>query len=121
MTIEVNYFSVLLAAVVSMVLGFVYYHPMVVGKAWMKEKGMSAEDVKRAQKEMGKWYGLSFVVALVTAYVLFHVMVMAENFFHYRKKRIIHPSQNYRSISDKMTFLSWLAIFTVFHGIDYIS
>lgn len=32
---------------------------------------------------MGKTYAVSFVVALVTAYVLYHVMVMSENFFHY--------------------------------------
>ena len=32
---------------------------------------------------MGKLYGLSFVVSLITAYVLSHVMVMSENFFHY--------------------------------------
>lgn len=83
MNIEVNYLAVFLASVASMIVGFLWYSPAILGKPWMKEKGMTADDVKKAQKEMGKWYGLSFVVALVVAYVLFHVMVMAENYFGY--------------------------------------
>lgn len=81
MNIEVNYFAVLLAGVVSMVLGFIWYNPMVMGKAWMKEKGYTEASLKKAQSEMGKYYGLSFVVSLITAYVLNHVMVMSEAFF----------------------------------------
>jgi len=34
---------------------------------------------------MGKWYGISFVVSLVTAYVLSHVMTLSMNYFHYAK------------------------------------
>lgn len=49
----------------------------------MKERGLTAESLKKAQKEMGMWYGVSFVVALITAYVLAHVMLLSENFFHY--------------------------------------
>jgi hypothetical protein len=32
---------------------------------------------------MGKMYGISFVITIVTAFVLTHVMAMSENFFHY--------------------------------------
>lgn len=81
--IEVNFIAVIIAGIVSMGLGFLWYSPMVLGKQWMKEKGFTAESLKKAQKEMGTLYGLSFVVSLVTAYVLFHVMVMSLNFFHY--------------------------------------
>lgn len=83
MDITVNYLAVILAGVASMALGFLWYSPMVMGKAWMKEKGYTQETLKKAQKEMGKLYALSFVVSLVTAYVLSHVMVLSENFFHY--------------------------------------
>lgn len=81
--IDVNYLAVLLAAVASMVIGFIWYSQMVLGKPWMKEKGFSAESLKKAQKEMGKWYAVSFVAALITAYVLSHVIVMSENYFRY--------------------------------------
>mgnify|MGYP003394409019 FL=1 len=83
MTVDVNYLAVLIAAIVSMVLGFLWYSPMVVGKQWMKLKGYTAESLKKEQKEMSKFYALSFVLALVTAYVLTHVMAMAMNFFNY--------------------------------------
>lgn len=85
MGVEVNYLTVLIAAVASMVVGFLWYSPFILGKPWMKERGMSKDDLKKAQKEMGKWYGLSFVVSLITAYVLFHVSVLSMNFFHYPK------------------------------------
>lgn len=83
MNIEVNFVALLLAAVVSMAIGFVWYSPVMFARRWMKLSGYTAEGLKKDQKEMGKWYGLSFVLALVTAYVLNHVMVLSENFFHY--------------------------------------
>ncbi|TSC69907.1 MAG: hypothetical protein CEO12_671 [Parcubacteria group bacterium Gr01-1014_46] len=82
MTVQVNYLAVLLAAIVSMGIGFLWYSPMVLGKQWMKEKGLTAEKLKSAQKEMGVLYGVSFVLALVMAYILSHVMVFSLNFYH---------------------------------------
>jgi len=32
---------------------------------------------------MGKWYGISFVLSLISAYVLSHIMILSENFFGY--------------------------------------
>lgn len=81
--IEINYLAVLLASIISMVVGFLWYSPLILGKQWQKEKGFTDESLKQAQKEMGKLYGLSFVVSLLTAFVLSHVMTLSENFFHY--------------------------------------
>lgn len=83
MNIEVNFMAVLLAGIVSMGLGFLWYSQMVLGKQWMKAHGYTSESLKKAQKEMGKLYSLSFVLSLIMAYVLFHVMVFSESFFHY--------------------------------------
>ena len=83
MGVDVNYLSILVAGVVSMVLGFVYYSPYVIGKYWMKERGLTQESLSKAQKEMGKLYGISFVVSLITAYVLFHVMTLSMAYFQY--------------------------------------
>lgn len=81
--IEVNYMAVLLAVVASMVVGFVYYSPFVLGKPWMKLMGMGKDDMKPKGPEMAKLYGTSAVLALVTAYVLYHVMTMSMAFFNY--------------------------------------
>jgi hypothetical protein len=83
MNIEVNFLAVLLAGVVSMVAGFIYYSPAVLGKPWMKYMKYSPDELKKDQKQMGKFYGVSFVLSLVTAYVLYHTMVMSMNFFGY--------------------------------------
>lgn len=83
MNIEINYLAVLAAGVVGMAVGFLWYSPMLFGKMWMKEMGLSAEKMKSAQKEMGKLYALSFVGSLVTAYVLSHVMGLSQNYYSY--------------------------------------
>lgn len=85
MNIEVNWVAILVAAIASMAIGFVWYSPMVLGKPWMKLKGYTEESLKAAQKEMGKLYGLSFVLALITAFVLSHVITLSENFYHYER------------------------------------
>ena len=82
MNVEVNYFAILVAGVASMAVGFFWYSPMLFGKPWMKMMGYTEESMKKAQKEMGKTYAISFVLALVTAYVLSHVMTLSENFFN---------------------------------------
>lgn len=81
--VEINYLAVLFAAIAAMVVGFVWYGPMLFAKEWMKLMGHTAETMKGAKDEMMKLYGISFVLALVTAYVLAHVMFLSENFFQY--------------------------------------
>jgi hypothetical protein len=83
MEVTVNYLAVLIAAIASMVVGFIWYHPAVLGKPWMRLSGYTEAGLKADQKSMGKYYGLSFVLALITAYVLSHVMTLSMNFFHY--------------------------------------
>lgn len=83
MSVDVNYLAVFVAAVASMVVGFLWYSPMLFAKPWMKLMGISAADMKKKQKGMGGTYAMTFVGALVMAYVLSHVMTMGENFFHY--------------------------------------
>jgi hypothetical protein len=83
MQIEVNYFAVFIAAVASMVVGFAWYSPTLFGNQWMKQMGLTMSSIKKAQKEMGSLYFLSFIMALVTAFVLWHVMTMSESYFGY--------------------------------------
>lgn len=82
MNVEVNYISVLVAAVVAMVIGFVWYSPVLFAKPWMKLMGKTPESMEKEKQKMGKTYTISFVLALLTADVLFHVMVMSESYFH---------------------------------------
>jgi hypothetical protein len=81
MNVEVSYLAVFAASIVSMVIGFAWYSPALFGKPWMKLMGYTEKSMKESSKGMGKMYALSYVLALVSAYVLFHIMVLSENFF----------------------------------------
>jgi hypothetical protein len=83
MNIEVNYLAVLVAGVVSMGVGFVWYSYLMFAKPWMKLMGHTKESMAQDQKKMGPMYGVSFVLSLGTAYILFHVMALSQNFYHY--------------------------------------
>ena len=75
--VPVNYLAILVAAIASMVLGFLWYGPLF-GKMWMKWQNFSHEHVERAKaKGMNKEYAIAFVAALVMAYVLQHAIVFA--------------------------------------------
>jgi hypothetical protein len=82
MEIPINYVAVLVAGVASMIVGFLWYSPALFGKKWAILKGYTDESLKAAQAGMGKWYGVSFVLSLLMAYMLAHVMFFSDNFFH---------------------------------------
>lgn len=73
---EVNLLAVLVAAIASMVLGFVWYGPLF-GKMWMELMKFSDADMKKAkEKGMGKSYALMAVSSLITAYVVGLLLMM---------------------------------------------
>jgi hypothetical protein len=78
--VPVNYLAVVVAAVVNMVLGFLWYGP-VFGKQWMALSGFSQADKEKAKaKGMNKEYTLMTVGSLVMAYVLSHSLVFASTY-----------------------------------------
>lgn len=78
--VPINLVAVLMAAVASMGLGYLWYGPLF-GKLWMKEMGMNGSDMsKAAKKGMTKTYAVMFVGSLVMAYVLAHAIVFASTY-----------------------------------------
>jgi hypothetical protein len=76
--VEVNNLAVLLAALSSFVVGFVWYAKPVFGETWMKMVGMTD---KKAQAGMGRAMMWSLIASLLTAYVLAHVTVLSNSYF----------------------------------------
>ena len=73
--VAVNLVAVVVAAVASMIIGMVWYSPMLFGKAWMSMMGWTEKDVEKMKKAgMTMGYVLSFVGALIMAYVLAHIL-----------------------------------------------
>lgn len=80
---DINIIAVLLAGVASMVIGFLWYSKLLFGPAWQKARGLSDEALKADAKSVNKFYALSFVLSLITAYVLAHVMAFSDAYYHY--------------------------------------
>jgi len=65
---EFNYLAILVAAVVPMVLGFLWYNPKLFGNAWMRESGMTEEKMK--SRNMGVIFGVSFLLSILLAFFM---------------------------------------------------
>lgn len=65
---QINWLAVLVASLVPMFVGFIYYNPKVLGNAWMRASGMTEEKAKTAN--MAKVFGVSFLFSLMIAFVM---------------------------------------------------
>jgi hypothetical protein len=79
-TVPINYLAVLVAALVPMMIGFAWYSPALFAKKWMALLGKTEEEIKKSGP--GKAYALSFLTALVMAYVLDHSVIFAGAYLH---------------------------------------
>lgn len=64
----INWFGVLIASISSFVLGWLWYSPMIFGKAWQEDNQLSQE--KLMASNFVKVFGLSFIMTFVYAFML---------------------------------------------------
>src|SRR5260370_2288242 len=70
---RLNWLGVLVAAIYTMVVGFLWYSPILFANAWMRELGHDANDkakIQEMQKTAGLAYTGSFLASLVSASTL---------------------------------------------------
>jgi len=70
---SLNWLAILVAAISTMVVGFLWYSPILFAKPWMREMGYDPNDkakVQEMQKSAGPAYSGSFVASLVSAFTL---------------------------------------------------
>lgn len=75
-TININYWAVATGAVLSMVIGGIWYGP-VFGKTWMKITGVNPDDkeaLKKMQKSATFLYLAQFLLTLFQVLVLAHLV-----------------------------------------------
>ncbi|MDP9903322.1 MULTISPECIES: DUF1761 domain-containing protein [Arthrobacter] len=63
---HLNWLAILLAFVSSMVIGFVWYMPAVLGRRWMQAIGKTEEDLKKIDGGAGIWIPLMVAAALTS-------------------------------------------------------
>lgn len=65
-TMEINWLIHIVAALVPMIIGFIWYNPKVFGNAWMKGVRLNEEQVRSGN--MPLIFGLSFVLAFILSF-----------------------------------------------------
>ena len=78
---QVNYLAVLVCTAVAMMLGALWYSPILFGNAWMKGTGLKKEDIKKSDssKAMVGSTVLAFIINVVLA--SFIIMTMTKTFW----------------------------------------
>jgi hypothetical protein len=70
---HLNWLAILVAAISTMIIGFVWYSPLLFAKPWMREMGYDPNDkakTQEMQKSAGRAYAGSFVASLISAFTL---------------------------------------------------
>jgi hypothetical protein len=70
---NLNLLAVLVAAISTMVVGFLWYSPVLFAKSWMREMSYDPNDkakVQEMQKSAGPAYSGAFIASLVSAFIL---------------------------------------------------
>lgn len=68
--LHINFLIIALSALVPTVIGFIWYHPKVLGTIWMQETGVTMESGK----------SMNMPVVMIVSYVLSFLMGMSLNF-----------------------------------------
>lgn len=65
---QINLLAILVAALATLPVGFIWYNPKVFGTIWMNETGMTEEKAKGAN--MLKVFGLTILFSFMIAFIL---------------------------------------------------
>jgi len=81
MEVNVNYLAIVVAAVASMVVGFVWYG-VLFKKRWMSLMGITSDSMANMKMTANQAYMWQFVASLVMAYVLAHSLLFANAYLN---------------------------------------
>ena len=76
----INVWAALVAALATMVIGFLWYSPLLFARPWMVLMGYDPNDkakLAEMQKSAGPMYGMSLVASLLSAAVLGKIIAIA--------------------------------------------
>lgn len=65
---EINFIALLLAGIVTLVTGFIWYNPKVFGTIWMKENNLTHEELRSGN--MLKIFGFTYLFSLMITVVV---------------------------------------------------
>ncbi len=65
---QFNWWIILAATFIPMVIGFIWYHPKTMGTAWMRASGMTEEKIRSSN--MAKIFGLTILLSFMIAFFM---------------------------------------------------
>ncbi len=71
---NINFLVVALAALIPLIIGFIWYNPKVFGNAWMKGTGKTEEQLKTGAN-MPLTFGLTYLFSLMVAVILHPIVI----------------------------------------------
>jgi hypothetical protein len=63
-----NWIAIIVATLIPMIIGFIYYHKALFGKAWMSSLGLTDDDLKKGN--MGVIFGVSLLMSFLLSWFL---------------------------------------------------
>ncbi|AWK04499.1 DUF1761 domain-containing protein [Flavobacterium crocinum] len=70
---KINFVALLISAIVTLVIGFIWYSPKVFGTIWMKENNLTQEELRKGS--MLKIFGLTYIFSLMITMTLMSLTI----------------------------------------------
>ncbi len=105
-----NFLAIFVAALMPMLVGFIWYNPKVMGTAWQRESGITDEQIQGGN--MPLIFGLAFFFSLVLA-AMVNTLVVHQ--FHVQSLLINEPGFNDPSSELGMWFADFQAKYGMLH------
>lgn len=70
---NINFKILLLAAIIPLLVGFIWYNPKTFGNAWMRESGVTEDKMKNSK--MWLIFGLTFLCSFFMAFIIQFLVV----------------------------------------------
>lgn len=65
---ELNFMAIIVAAIVPLIIGSIWYNPNVLGNAWMQASGMTEEKIKSGN--IAVIFGITLVLSVMLAFTV---------------------------------------------------
>jgi hypothetical protein len=74
-----NFIVIALAAIIPMIMGFIYYHPKVFGNVWMKAAHVTEDQLKKSN--MAVIFIAAFILSFFLAFSMFQFTVHQTDYY----------------------------------------
>ena len=74
-----NWIFIVGSAIIPLLTGFVWYHPKVMGNAWMVEAGMTEDKIKNSN--MGLIFGMTLLMGVLLSFIILSLVIHQVHYY----------------------------------------